>query len=228
MVSFNTGSGAASKPATTNSSAADKKTPKSIKVSTFTGDARAESVLHKKVITSGTKQSGQIIAMETALSTYAGEKLYSGWAESIRNNERKSATDYMPAVVDRINYSHVNAAGDAIIWDGATYLERVSSEDRFNRDNKLWDSESKLGINNWNKYEQHGEALFLVIKGQVEPSLWDKTKDDPAFAGVEALKCPIALLNLLKVRCTGTVPGVWGPLVYLEQVRWTLGSYQNS
>ena len=100
------------------------------------------------------------MAMETALSTYAGEKLYSDWAESIQHNERKSDTDYMPPVVNRTNYGRLNAAGDNFIWNGATHLARMDKEDRFNRDNKLWDSRSKVGINNWNKYKQHDESLF--------------------------------------------------------------------
>ena len=155
MVSFNTGGGTAAKPATTTSSAAaKKKTPKSSKTPTFKGDAKAESILHQKVITNGSRQSGQIIALETALSSYVGEKLYPDWAESIRNNLRKSNTDYMPPIVNRSNYGQLNLAGDAFVWNGATPLAQMDEEDCFNRDKSLWDSNSKVGINNWNRKKE--------------------------------------------------------------------------
>ena len=61
---------------TRNGSAANKNQPKpSNKKSTgFKGDAKAESALHLKVITSGSNQAGQIIALIASLSTYVGEK----------------------------------------------------------------------------------------------------------------------------------------------------------
>ena len=74
--------------------------------------------------------------------------------------------------------------------------------------NKIWDSKSKEGIRQWNKY--------LNIKGQIESSLWrlwDKTVDDPGFAAaIETLKCPIVLVNLMRnwcTRTTGAVTGIW-------------------
>ena len=63
----------------------------------------------------------------------------------------------------------------------------------FFSDKSLWGSKSKAGINNWNKYKQHRESIFLAIQGQVEPSLWDKTMDDPRFAAIETLKCLIMI-----------------------------------
>ena len=63
---------------TRNGSAASKNQPKpSNKKSTgFKGDAKAESALHGKVITSGSNQSGQILALTASLSTYVGERDY--------------------------------------------------------------------------------------------------------------------------------------------------------
>ena len=55
---------------------------------------------------------------------------------------------------------------------------------------------------------------MLAIQGQVEPSLWDKTKGDVRFAAIEAAKCPIELIKLMKQRATGTQSGVWAPLAY--------------
>ena len=73
---------------------------------------------------------------------------------------------------------------------------------------KIWDSSVKLGISQWNNCVNNGESIFLAIQGQVEPSLWDKTKDDPRFVAIQALKCHIELINLMKERCTRTVAGV--------------------
>ena len=61
----------------------------------------------------------------------------------------------------------------------------------------------------------------------MEPSLWDKTRDDPRFAAVDALKCPIALINLMKDQCTGAVSGVWAPLAFIEQLKRTVGTRQS-
>ena len=73
------------------------------------------------------------------------------------------------------------------------------------------------GIKNWENYKNNGEYVFLTIKGQVEPALWDKTKDDPRFAAIQTLKCSIELINLMKERCTGAAAaaGVWGPLALI-------------
>ena len=88
---------------TRNGSAANKNQPKpSNKKSTgFKGDAKAESALHLKVITSGSNQSGQIITLTASLSTYFGEKGYPHWMNSIRLNERKNQDHFMPVDVGR-------------------------------------------------------------------------------------------------------------------------------
>ena len=66
-------------------------------------------------------------------------------------------------------------AQDVFVWIGATAAERYEQEERFARDSKIWDSESRKGIRKWNKYKENGEALFLTIKGQIDPTLWDRT-----------------------------------------------------
>ena len=73
---------------------------------------------------------------------------------------------------------------------------------------KVWDRSVTSGIKNWDNYENNGEYIFLAIQGQVEPSLWDKTKDDPRFAAIQALKYPIELINLMNERCTAVATGV--------------------
>ena len=82
------------------------------------------------------------------------------------------------------------------------------------------------GINQWNKYKDNGESIFLAIQGQVEPSLWDKTKDDARFPAIQALKCPIALINLMKERCTGGTAGTWEPLAFIKQLDKTISYSQ--
>ena len=87
---------------------------------------------------------------------------------------------------------------------------------------KVWDRSVTLGINKWSNYENNGEYIFLAIQGQVEPSLWDKTKDDPRFAAIQALKYLIELINLMKERCTGAAAGVWAPLALIKQFSRTV------
>ena len=63
---------------------------------------------------------------------------------------------------------------------------------------------------------------FLAIQGQVQPSLWDKTKDNPRFAAIQALKCSIELINLMKERYTGAEAEVWAPLTFVKQLDKTV------
>ena len=83
------------------------------------------------------------------------------------------------------------------------------------------------GIIQWNNYVNNGESIFLAIQEQVEPSLWDKTKNDPRYAAIQALKCPIELINLMKEMCTGAAAGVWTPLAFVKQLDKTV-SYSQS
>ena len=79
MVSFNNNTGGAAAKATgTNSQAAakEKQPPSESKTAAFKGDAKTESVLHNKVITNGSGQSGQIIALVGVLATYCGVNIF--------------------------------------------------------------------------------------------------------------------------------------------------------
>ena len=68
----------------------------------FKGDATADSVLYNKVITPGKDQAAQIINLEAALSSHIGKEKFPDWAESIRNNIRKTRADFMPAAVNKL------------------------------------------------------------------------------------------------------------------------------
>ena len=83
---------------------------------------------------------------------------------------------------------------------------------------KIWDRSVTSGISQWSNYVNNEESIFLAIQRQVEPSLWDKTKDDPRFAAIQALKYPIELIKLMKERCTEAATGVWAPLTFVKQM----------
>ena len=118
---------------TRNGPVASKNQPKpSNKKSTgFKGDAKAESAFHGKVITSGSKQSGQILALTASLSTYVGEKGYPHWADSFRLNERKNQDHFMPVDNGRSAYGAMSAANPPVfVWNG----NALDTEDQYNRD----------------------------------------------------------------------------------------------
>ena len=118
----------------------------------------------------------------------------------------------------------MNAANPPVfVWNG----NALDTEDQYNRDMQVWNRSVSAAINQWNSYEDNGEALMLAIKGQIETSLWDKTKCDSRFVAVQTSKCPIGLLNLLRERCTGGSAGVWEPLAYFRQLKKT-SSYSQS
>ena len=143
----------------------------------FKGDTTADSVLYNKVITPGKDQAAQIINLEAALSSHIGKEKFPDWAESIRNNTRKTRADFMPATVNKLSYGSFNNA-DAFEFDGVNASERFESEQEYDADKKIWESEQREGIRKWNKYQEHSEALFLTIKGKIDPALWDRTMDD--------------------------------------------------
>ena len=41
------------------------------------------------------------------------------------------------------------------------------------------------------KFIDNGEAIFLAIKGQTKPTVWDKMCADAAFAVIQDEKCPV-------------------------------------
>ena len=97
--------------------------PNNKKAVGFKGDAKAESVLHAKVITGGSSQAGQIIVLISSLLTYIGEKGYPHWAESLRLMERKLQDNFILADVGRSTYGAMNAANlHVFVWNGPNVL----------------------------------------------------------------------------------------------------------
>ena len=96
---------------TLNGLAARKNKPKpnNKKQVGFKGNVKAEIVLHLKVITSGSNQSGQIIVIVAALPSFIGDKGFPNWAESFRVRQRKTRDDFMPANVGRSSYGAMAA-----------------------------------------------------------------------------------------------------------------------
>ena len=60
-----------------------KNKPKSGQVPKFIGAATLDSVLHGKVVTNGSNQAGQLLALGNALFSYIAVQQLSNWAESL-------------------------------------------------------------------------------------------------------------------------------------------------
>ena len=142
-------------------------------VSRFNGAATSDNILHGKVITTGANQDGQIIKLVKAIPSYIGINHYADWAESFRSMTRKTEVDCMPTEPQKQDYSTVDALG-VFHWR----VFALDMEVDYNRDLKIWHRSLTAGIKQWRDYVNNGKYSFLLIQGQVEPSLWEKTKDD--------------------------------------------------
>ena len=118
----------------------------------FTGAATSESVLHNKVITSGTNQDGQINALVEAIASFIGINHYADWAESFRNMEKKIQADFIPIAPCKRDYGTIDAAG-VFQWRPDTF----DTEEDYNRDYKIWDRNLTTGT----KYVNNGEYIFF-------------------------------------------------------------------
>ena len=136
--------------------------------------------------------------------------------------EGKNEADFMPTAVRKRNYGTVDVAG-VFHWRP----DALDTEEEYNKDYKIWDRNLTTGIKQWRDYVNNGEYIFLAIQGQMERSLWDKTKDDAQFVAIQTLKCPIALIKLMKDRSTGTMTGVWQPLALITQIQKIISHLQN-
>ena len=126
--------------------AANKNQPKpnNKKAIGYKGDAKAESVLHAKVITGGSSLAVQIILLVSSLSTYIGERGYPHWADSLRLMERKDQDHFMPADAGRSAYGAMNAANPPVfVWNGPNVLE---TKGRNTQDLNVWNKSVSAGI----------------------------------------------------------------------------------
>ena len=65
---------------------------KSGQVPKFIGSATSDSVLHRKVVTNGSNQAGQLLALVNALFSYIAEQQLPNWAESLRHKSVRATT----------------------------------------------------------------------------------------------------------------------------------------
>ena len=119
---------------------------------------------------------------------------------------RKPQADFIPARVCKTNYGAAGAnPGVAFVWNAPA----INIEEDYINDVTVWKTGQVSGMKQYQDYVNNGECIMLDIQGQVEQSLWDKTKGDIRFAAIQAAKCPIELIKLMKQRVTGTQSGVW-------------------
>ena len=135
---------------------------------------------------------------------------------------QKTEANFMTTKPRKQDYGTVDALS-VFHWRAPT----LDTEEDYNRDLKIWDKNLTAGIKQWKEYVNNGEYLFLAIQGQVEPSLWDKTKGNAQFVAIQTLKCLIELINLMKERSTKTMHGVWQPLALMSQFQQTVQNLQN-
>ena len=140
-----------------------------------------------------------MITLVKILPSYIGANQYVDWVENFHNMNWKTQSDFMTIEPRKRDYGAVDAVTDAFIW----HVPALDSEEDYIRDCKIWDKNLAAGIKQWKEYVNNGEYLFLTIQGQVEPSLWDKTKDDARFAAILMRKQNWNLFILLEA--------IWAP-----------------
>ena len=89
----------------------------------------------------------------------------------------------MPTRVNKSTYGTTTA--------GVFAFTDSDKEDDFIIDKKIWESEMTTALKAHSKFIDNGEAVFLAIKGQTEPTVWDKMCADAAFAAIQDEKCPV-------------------------------------
>ena len=186
---------------------------KSGHVPKFIGSATSNSVLHGKVVTNGSNQAGQLLVLVNSLFSYIAEQQLPNWAESLRNMVRKPQADFMPTRVRKSNYGNPGDIGE-FIWNAPA----VDTKEDYINDTTVWKTGQVSGMKQYQDYVNNGEYIMLAIQGQVEPSLWDKTRGDIRFAAIQTAKCPIDLMKLMKEQATGTQSGLWLPLAYITHL----------
>ena len=103
-------------------------------ISRFTGSATSDSAFHNKVITSGTNQDGQIIALLEAIPSYISTNQYPDWAESFCPMERKLEAEFMSIAPRRRDYETVDTAS-VFHWRP----DALDTKEDYKRDSKIWD-----------------------------------------------------------------------------------------
>ena len=87
-----------------NSKANRNKNKPGNQVPRFYGDATSDSVLHNKVITNGSNQDGQIIALYKSIPSHIASEHYPDWADSFRTMTGKIREDFIPTAPTKRAY----------------------------------------------------------------------------------------------------------------------------
>ena len=149
----------------------------------FNGDTTSDNVLHGKVITNGLNQDEQRITLCKSITSHIANKHYPDWSDSFCSMTRKTRTEFIPNVPHRRDYGAPDAHG-IFQWRAPA----CDTEKEYNSDCTIWNRSLAAGIKRYGDHVNNGKYIFLSIQGQVEPSLWDKTRADVRFAAIQALK----------------------------------------
>ena len=115
------------------------------------------------------------------------------WSESIRTMRRLTQAEFpAPTRVDKLL--------------GKYRFTNTRSEDDYHHTREIWKFHTKFNTILKQKYDDNGGVIFLAIKGQIEPCLCDSLQANTEFAAIEALQCPIQLLQFLTDNTTVAPP----------------------
>ena len=126
----------------------------------FYGDATSDSVLHGKVITNGSNQDEQIIALCKSIPSHIASEHYPDWADSFCTMTRKTRVDFIPTAPTKRDFGADDAHG-VFQWRVPAH----DTEEEYNSDRTIWDRSLAAGIKRFGDYVNNGEYIFLAIQG---------------------------------------------------------------
>ena len=115
----------------------------------FAGAANLLSFIKRSL-----SQAGQIISIVESAQSYIGNNGYLAWAKCIRHMERKDQDNFIPATVKRRTYGTVISG--QVIWNA----DNLDTEDKYNRDLKIWERKVTAGTKQWKDYVDDSGYLF--------------------------------------------------------------------
>ena len=127
-----------------------RNTTKNTKKQAFQGDAPADSVLYKVVVTSGPNQSTQLIKLQEKLPTYCAKSDYAHWPECITNMAPKVEADFIKAPPSMLNYGAVDPVTNNFAF--TNFLR----EEAYGDDRTSWGHQDALNCKAWEKYKTNG------------------------------------------------------------------------
>ena len=107
--------------------------------------------------------------------------------------------------VDKEEYEEYNEEGQFIFHDART-------EDDYNYAMYRFNADLEERLKHKYAYKDSGRDLYEVIKGQVEPAVWDALVIELSFEAVANSNCPIKLLEVIAHRCSVVDNSEWQTL----------------